>query len=206
MFEPPFDSAHPQRSAILRCAADALERTDYDVLKVRQVAEAAGVSMRTFYSHFESKVELMLTLLRGDIADRLRDMHNIVAAHDDAREQLRGLMHYVVGISTDRATYGQVRCYVDPSLEAEAPDEMYRIVSSWLPVLEGIIRTGAEQGVLHSADPARDAQLVRYLIQGYLRDLRTERRTVEAATVAEELFHAAVRLLGGADGAAGSSS
>ena len=49
-----------QRERILRAVVEVASETGYGALTVRDVIEAAGVSRRTFYDHFDNKEEAFL--------------------------------------------------------------------------------------------------------------------------------------------------
>ena len=64
-------------AAIEAAAADLFEQQGYDQTTVEQIAEAAGVSMRTFYRHCASKDET----LTSELADGPQMLADLVAAH-----------------------------------------------------------------------------------------------------------------------------
>jgi AcrR family transcriptional regulator len=77
------------RAALLEAAADAFTRVGYEAATVDGITEAAGFSRGAFYSNFESKDELFLTLIESRIQTSL---HDIAAAFQEgatAGERIR---------------------------------------------------------------------------------------------------------------------
>ncbi len=62
------------REALLEAAADAFTRVGYEAATVDGITEAAGFSRGAFYSNFESKDELFLTLIESRIQTSLIDI------------------------------------------------------------------------------------------------------------------------------------
>lgn len=62
------------RAALLASAADAFTRVGYEAATVERITEAAGFSRGAFYSNFESKDELFLTLIESRIDSSLQDI------------------------------------------------------------------------------------------------------------------------------------
>ncbi|MEM7273768.1 MAG: TetR family transcriptional regulator [Actinomycetota bacterium] len=54
--------ALPTRDRLRRAALDLFERHGYDAVTPTQIAAAAGVSERTFFRHFPTKLESLLTV------------------------------------------------------------------------------------------------------------------------------------------------
>lgn len=65
------------RAALLDGAADTFTRVGYEAATVDGITEAAGFSRGAFYSNFESKEELFLTLINSRIK---KNLHEIAAA------------------------------------------------------------------------------------------------------------------------------
>ncbi len=56
------------KSKIYRCGVQLINQYGYDHITVAQIAKKAGVSIGTFYHHFQSKFDLMVEIYRlGDV-------------------------------------------------------------------------------------------------------------------------------------------
>ncbi len=69
------------RSDLLRAAARVFARNGYNGTSVDMVAEAAGYTKGAVYSNFDSKEALFLKLWEDQVANQVRDVAALVAAH-----------------------------------------------------------------------------------------------------------------------------
>jgi AcrR family transcriptional regulator len=76
------------RAALLEAAADAFTRVGYEAATVDGITEAAGFSRGAFYSNFDSKDELFLTLIESRISGRLEDIAAAFQEGDSPRERI----------------------------------------------------------------------------------------------------------------------
>lgn len=77
------------RAALLDAAAEAFTRVGYEAATVDGITEAAGFSRGAFYSNFESKDELFLTLIESRIQTSLRDIANAFQRGATPAERIR---------------------------------------------------------------------------------------------------------------------
>jgi AcrR family transcriptional regulator len=77
------------RAALLDAAADAFTRVGYEAATVDGITEAAGFSRGAFYSNFESKDELFLTLIESRIQTSLHDIADAFQQGKTAAERIR---------------------------------------------------------------------------------------------------------------------
>jgi AcrR family transcriptional regulator len=76
------------RAALLEAAADAFTRVGYEAATVDGITEAAGFSRGAFYSNFDSKGELFLTLVESRISGRLEDIAAAFQEGGSPRERI----------------------------------------------------------------------------------------------------------------------
>jgi AcrR family transcriptional regulator len=77
------------RAALLDAAADAFTRVGFDAATVDGITEAAGFSRGAFYSNFENKDELFLTLVESRIQTSLHDIATAFQQGATAAERVR---------------------------------------------------------------------------------------------------------------------
>lgn len=77
------------RTALLDAAAEAFTRVGYDAATVEGITEAAGFSRGAFYSNFDSKDELFLTLIESRIESSLQDIAAAFQHGATAGERIR---------------------------------------------------------------------------------------------------------------------
>ncbi len=83
------------RAALLQSAADAFTRVGYEAATVDGITEAAGFSRGAFYSNFDSKDELFLTLIESRIQSSLHDIAIAFQKGGTAAERIRSGGHYL---------------------------------------------------------------------------------------------------------------
>ncbi|MDA8195704.1 MAG: TetR family transcriptional regulator [Actinomycetota bacterium] len=65
------------RAKLIEAAHDFFAEKGYNDTNIREIAEAAGVSERTFYRYFETKDELLFPNLRTVISELLENLRNV---------------------------------------------------------------------------------------------------------------------------------
>jgi len=71
------------RDEIIEAALDLFEARGYDATTVEDIAEAAGVSPRTFFRYFDGKLEVVMAAKFGDDRDKLDFTELLVARPAD---------------------------------------------------------------------------------------------------------------------------
>jgi AcrR family transcriptional regulator len=77
------------RAALLDAAAEAFTKVGYEAATVDGITEAAGFSRGAFYSNFDSKDELFLTLIESRIDTNLQDIAAAFQQGATASERIR---------------------------------------------------------------------------------------------------------------------
>jgi AcrR family transcriptional regulator len=134
---------------------------------VAAILEAAGLSTRAFYRHFESKDELFLAMLKRDstaLAAELRTLAEKTPGGPVA--QMRAWVDRVVGLAYEprRLAHAMVldsdevrvaKGYREASAELRADREM---------ILADILERGRSEGIFPLADPQRDAAAIQAVV------------------------------------------
>jgi AcrR family transcriptional regulator len=76
------------RAALLESAANVFARRGYQAATVEEISESAGFSRGAFYSNFDSKEELFLTLIESRTEGNLRDIAAAFQKGDTAEERI----------------------------------------------------------------------------------------------------------------------
>lgn len=148
------------RQRIRDAAAQLYAADGLGSISARAIAEQAGVSVGTIYSHFKNLPELMQSLWREPVRRLVSDLENAAAAQQEPLARLRGLLElYAAFAIKHQAVYRGAFMFVRP----EAHDKPHAV-----PVAEaGIgkvfvaaIRDGQEQGVVRPGDPVTLAELL----------------------------------------------
>lgn len=91
----------PVREALLDAAAELLVRHGYRGLRMRDVAEAAGVSRQTVYNEFGDKWGLAQAVVLRDNERYLDGIDRVLAEHDDLYAAVEAAVRYTLVTSAD---------------------------------------------------------------------------------------------------------
>jgi len=81
-------TAEARRAQLLQVAREVFASDGYDGAAMEQIAVRAGVTKPVLYQHFESKKELYLGLLEGDMARLLEEIGRAIATAKSNRERI----------------------------------------------------------------------------------------------------------------------
>ncbi|POM22444.1 Bacterial regulatory protein, tetR family [Actinomadura rubteroloni] len=91
----------PVRDALLDAAADLLVRRGYRAVRMRDVADAAGVSRQTVYNEFGDKWGLAQAVVLRDNERYLDGIDHILTAHDDLYSAVLAAVEFTLELSAD---------------------------------------------------------------------------------------------------------
>ena len=175
-----------------------LRRNDYSDVAIADILEEAGLSTRSFYRHFQSKDELLLTLYRRDAevaAERLRARVSKAATPAEA---LKAWVDEILSFRFDRRK--AVRVALLGAASARRADgygheaiHAGRILSA--PLLE-LLETGRREGAFPASDPPRDAEMIRAIVFDYAGLNSAGRGSLPRAAVKQDILGFCLRALG----------
>ncbi|MEV5569952.1 TetR family transcriptional regulator [Spirillospora sp. NPDC052269] len=90
------DRSSPVREALLDAAAELLVQNGYKGLRMRDVAEAAGVSRQTVYNEFGDKWGLAQAVVLRDNERYLDGIDRVLAEHDDLYAAVAEAVRYTL--------------------------------------------------------------------------------------------------------------
>jgi AcrR family transcriptional regulator len=166
---------------------------------VQLVVREAGVSARTFYRHFADKDELLLALLRDEMARAAAHLRAAVGRVDEPAGQVEAWIGAVIGAAADPRRIARARLFSEQqAVMRRFPGEVDDGVESLVAPLRESIERGFASGAFPWADPARDAVLVYRLTGGSLTAAlaRGAHAARDLATVVDATTAFALRALG----------
>ena len=162
-------SAGDEWSRLVDAAWTVVERSGFVGVKVQLVVRGAGVSARTFYRHFADKDELLLALLRDEMARAGAHLRTVVGRVDDPGEQVEAWIGAVIGAAGDPRRMARARLFSEQqAVMGRFPGEVEDGVALLQAPLREAIERGCASGAFPWADPARDTALVYRLTGGSL--------------------------------------
>jgi AcrR family transcriptional regulator len=183
---------------IFTAALEVMRRNDFQDLTIADILDAAGMSTRSFYRHFQSKDELLCALYRRD-ADRATAM--LVARLRDAtspRQALETWIDEILGIGHDRARARRaaiLRSAGARRAEGSAA-EAQRAVQQLTAPLMAILEAGKADGSFPRAEPESDARMISaatWSAAGLATPTEPRRARADAL---DEVLHFSLRALG----------
>ena len=134
------------RTSLLTAAYEVFSRQGYQRTAVGEIAEAAGVSLGTFYQYFRDRADIMAAIVGTGALDILRGNRT---PWDPARgrEGLRRVISRFVGTYAATAPFQGVWeevTHVEPQM-ATLRRDLSRVFTA---VVAGALRAGAEQGLV----------------------------------------------------------
>jgi AcrR family transcriptional regulator len=157
------------REALLDAVEKLLGVLGYRKLTVDDVAEAAGLSRRTFYVHFADKEEATLAVLDRDIDRLVEGLRRVAQVPSTARERLESMMRFRVRFLHERVRrrteandeiYGQLRPLYMPRRE--------RYLATESAVFAEVLEAGRRSGDLRFDDAGETATLLLLATNAFL--------------------------------------
>jgi AcrR family transcriptional regulator len=156
-----------ERAMIIRAAYACLSAPHTGPVSVAAILDAAGMSTRAFYRHFESKDELFLAMLKHDAEGVARRMRSVadetpggpIAALTAVVDYMLGLAYdprpraHIVVLDSDevRVAKGYREAHAELRVEREK-------------IFADILRRGRRDGTFPLAEPERDAAAIHALV------------------------------------------
>jgi TetR/AcrR family transcriptional regulator, cholesterol catabolism regulator len=82
-----------RRDVIIRAAGKLFRQRGYEGTSVRDIASAVGLHSRSLFFHFETKEEILVSLLEGGLRRAVTILEEHLAAANSPREKLSAIMH-----------------------------------------------------------------------------------------------------------------
>ena len=156
------------RRKIRQAAAELYAAQGLNGVSIRAVAQLAGVSSGTVYSHFGSLSELLQSLWRRPTAKLVQRMTQIAKNQDDPIERLRTLLITYVDFSEANAeVFRSAFLFVRPA-HLDAPKQLPVAEDDFFTLFSSAISDGQRSGLFRHGDPLDLAQLVLGAVHGAL--------------------------------------
>ncbi len=145
--------------AFLDAALTLLRESGGDGFTVQQVADLAGVSLRTFYQHFATKNELLLAVFEEEVQRHADELRRAVEKYSDPLERLA---MFVVGgaSSTGHPNESIALTRYRLALQESHPDELAVVQVPVVALARELIINAMEAGVIPAGDPEGLAYMI----------------------------------------------
>ena len=154
--------------------------------RLDDVAARAGLSKAAIYLYFEDKTALFQGVVRQAVASNLGTVEAMLKAHrGPVAELLPRILEFMAGRIEQTPIAAVAKLVISESRAFPEIGRFYlkEVIGRGLPLLEGLIARGIEQGEFRKVDPAHDRALDRrrhaagrHLAHGVRADRRGEAR------------------------------
>ena len=147
-------TADIRRSQIVEGACEVISRKGYAEASVREIADAAGVSIPSLYQYVKSKEDILFLITEGCMQRLFDEFNETIGAALSADAKIeKAIADYLAYISDNRRyinlVYRETR-----SLSPENRERIFNIERALMKEWEGIVRNGIRSGAFRRVDPA----------------------------------------------------
>lgn len=147
-------SGNTRREQIIEVAAELFDRRGYHETSMQSIADRAGLRKPSLYHYFRSKddilVELHETLMSVVIG---RQEERLEAGRLAPREQLRAMMHDVIGLMESHPGYLRIFFESARELPLDARTSVAAQRTRYRGMVTAVLEAGVEAGEFGDLDP-----------------------------------------------------
>ncbi|MGQ2909831.1 MAG: TetR/AcrR family transcriptional regulator [Aliihoeflea sp.] len=183
---------------IIEATLKLSNRQGFQAMSLRDLAEAAGLSMGGLYSYFDGK-ETLLVMILGEVSSAAESL--LAAAPDEVRDDpavhLAWLIEMHVLLSEAMQPFFVFAYMEAKSFPAPARKRAIASEAATEAIFAKVLAEGAARGVFKIDDPDFAAALIKPLIQDwYVKRPKHARRGISAETYARGVSDFVLRALG----------
>jgi AcrR family transcriptional regulator len=144
-------SAEQRRKQILTCSIDVLAKSNYQKMRVADIADLVGVSEAAIYKYFPTKKHLFLAVLKY-MSDRLINrLTSVIETEADAIEALHKAATAFTNSEVNPPDHVRIRSKAIAEVDdSEIAGQLQYDHLRFVLVLRGIVEKGEQQGVFRS--------------------------------------------------------
>ena len=163
------DIAAETRETILNAACEVIAEIGFENVRMRIVAERAGVSTAALHYHFDTREKLFAEALRYSYAHTGQDVYEARSANDSATNRLARIITASLptteNLRREWAMYQELWCRANREPESRAVAiELNRAQQGWI---EETLADGVASGEFKACDTAAHARLISSLCDGF---------------------------------------
>jgi AcrR family transcriptional regulator len=148
--------AEARPDEVLDAALDLFIERGFPATRVEDIAKRAGISKGAVYLYFPSKEAILEGLVRRAIVPIAETALQLVKGYEgDPRPAITIALKHVAGKLTDPRLIAIPKLLIREVIHHPEFAAMYRreVLDRVIPVIEGLIRRGVDQGYLRPVDP-----------------------------------------------------
>ncbi len=186
------------REAILQAACEVIAETGFENIRMRMVAERAGVSTAALHYHFDTRENLFAAALDYSFGSTGAEVYEAKGSDDTATARLARIISASLPLTPslrrEWAMWQELWCRAarDPESRTLAVD-LYKAHTSWIV---DTLDQGIASGEFRSCDVAAHAQLINALCDGYGVQLMIKSPAVSVQSARAHIWEIATAPLG----------
>lgn len=148
--------AEARPDEVLEAALDLFIEKGFAATRVEDIARRAGLSKGAVYLYFPSKEAILEGLVRRAVVPIAESVLRLVEGYEgDPRPAMTMAMRHLAGRLRDPRLLAIPRLMMREMIHFPAFARMYRreVLDRVIPVIEGLIRRGIDQGYFRQVDP-----------------------------------------------------
>ena len=164
------------RDIIVEAAVELFAKTGYKGTSMRDIARAVGIRKASLYHHFESKQEILLTILDMGLERLIAPLEEVVASETSAEAKLRAaIQHHATLIATNPGV-ATLFFYEDYALDDGLRDHYVRRRDEFEAIFRRILQEGMDAGVFRRSDVSISAHALLGMVNWSTRWYRPQGR------------------------------
>jgi AcrR family transcriptional regulator len=186
------------REAILNAACEVIAETGFEKIRMRMVAERAGVSTAALHYHFDTRENLFAAALHYSFGSTGADVYETKGADDTATARLARIIDASLpgtpSLRREWALWQELWCRAGRDMESRTlAVDLYKAHTSWI---EETLEDGIARGEFQPCDTAGHAQLINAVCDGFGVQLMIKSAVVSLDTAREAIWRVATEPLG----------
>jgi AcrR family transcriptional regulator len=141
-------------------------RKGYEGATMQEIADEAGVSLKTLYATYESKQNLYAQIRRDRVGAFVAAMREAIERVDDPRDQIRALVETYPAFLLEREDWLRIHLRTWPAWAMRPADQELAI--SWQESRDDLTRVlseGMARGVFYEGDPEEMSVVIQTVMQ-----------------------------------------
>jgi AcrR family transcriptional regulator len=194
----PRGGSEEQRSRILRAATEALATHGYQAVRLRDIAQEAGVSIGLLQHYFETRDELLLRAFECSSMELLDRWAEVTETRADPWQRIAAMIEQ---LADDPDLHRHCRVWIEFSASGSRDPGLrsgvLHVFFAWRALFMEAIEEGIRQGAFHPAlEPGEVADLLVALVDGCELAVAAGTNTLDAARLRSLVLRTAALALG----------
>lgn len=165
----------PLRDRILNTARTLLFTKGYEALSMRKIAGIVGVSATSIYLYFENKNHLVHTLIEESVEELSIAIEQGAAREQEILAKFTAIIESYVEFALNNPEKYQMIYMVKPEVMGRYPKEKFRKARRGYALLESVIRTATQEGLMNVDDPMIAAYSIWAQLHGIISVVQDQR-------------------------------